>query len=146
MNTIIKNATCAPQNRFWFDDFLTREVGDLFKEKDQSSLIPSTNIWTDDSKIFLEMALPGIKKESVKIKVESNLINISSEEITQENSQERNFIRKEFGKASYSRSFKINQNLYDLNTIDASMENGILLISIAKREEVKKEFQFVPVK
>lgn len=147
MNTLIKKSTVSPVNRFWFDDFFTREVDKFFTGNNlSSSVLPNSNIWDDDKKLFIEVAIPGIKKEEVKIKLDGNILNISTETNQESEEIDKNYLRKEFGKVEYSRGFKLNQDLYDFNSIEAVMENGVLLVSILKKQEEKKESQFISIK
>ena len=52
----------------------------------------------------------------------------------------RNFTRNEFGFTSFSRTFTLPQAA-DLNSIDASYENGILSLLIPKKEEAKENLE-----
>jgi HSP20 family protein len=149
MKTIIKNNQCAPSNRLWFDDFLTREVDRFFSHNtaNDTSVSPSANIWEDEKILHLELALPAIKKENVKIKLENNVLNITAEQKVENESETKNFIRKEFGRASYSRSFKLNQDSFQLDAIQAEMNDGILNITLPKRvKEEKESSQFIEIK
>lgn len=140
MNTIAKNNQCAPSNKLWFDDFFTREVDRLFShQSSRTSATPSANIWDDEKSLFIEMVIPGINKEDVKVKLENNLLNITAEHTSQTEESNKRFIRKEFGKLAYSRSFKLNQDDYQIADIEAAMNNGVLLITVPKKVVEKQE-------
>jgi HSP20 family protein len=147
MNTVTKNNQCAPANRLWFDDFFTREVERLFTGNPaNSSVTPGANVWEDEKQLSLELALPGIKKEDVKIKLENSILNITAEQVKETEDKAKNYIRKEFGKVSYSRSFKVNEKHFNVAGITAAMENGVLLVTLPKQVEEKKESQYISVK
>ncbi|HYG52727.1 MAG TPA: Hsp20/alpha crystallin family protein [Flavobacteriales bacterium] len=146
MNMLIKNNQCVPTNRFWFDDFFTREVERLFTGNPaNTSVTPAANVWEDEKQLSLELALPGIKKEDVKIKFDNGVLSITAEQVKQTETDNKNYIRKEFGKVSYSRSFKVNEKHFKTDAITASMDNGVLMVTLPKQVEEKKESQYIQV-
>jgi HSP20 family protein len=149
MNTEIKNSHCAPTNRLWFDDFLTREVDRFFSHNKAktSSVSPSANVWEDEKALHIELALPAIKKENVKIKMENNLLQISAESVQESENETKNFIRKEFGRVNYSRSFRLNQEAFQHDAVEATMNDAVLRITLPKRvKEQKENTQFIAIK
>jgi len=143
MNTLIKKNAYSPANRFWFDDFFTREF-DRFLQPSTSSVAASANVWEDDKNLYMEFAMPGIKKEEVKVKIENNTLQVSAESdsyrtSTKTEEKEKTFIRKEFNVASYTRSFRINEKRYQVNAVEAKLDNGVLHLVIPKIVEEKKE-------
>ncbi|BAO56557.1 Hsp20/alpha crystallin family protein [Nonlabens marinus] len=95
---------------------------------------PAVNISESDDKFTLEMIIPGFKKEDVSIEVDKDVLTIYSE--VAENSEERTeqFTRKEFTKRSFKRSFNLPETV-NQNEIDGSYEDGILNITLPKKEE-----------
>lgn len=138
MNTLIKRNQ-APVNRLWFDDFFTREFDRLLQPAGSSSVSASANVWEDDKNLFMEFAIPGVKKEDVKVKVENNTLQVSAETTAKTEEKEKSFIRREFSTTSYSRSFRINEKRYQVNAIEARLENGMLSLVIPKLVEEKKD-------
>ena len=136
MNTILKKAHHSP-SRFWFDDFFTRDFDRA--QPSNSSVSPSANIWEDEKSLYMEFAMPGVKKEDVKVKVENNTIQVSAESASKVEEKEKSFIRKEFHSASYTRSFRINEKRYQVNAIEAKLENGVLSLVVPKAVEEKKD-------
>lgn len=97
---------------------------------------PAINIAEDKNGFRIEVALPGMEKEDFKIHVEKKILEISSEkELTSETKDER-FLRKEFSYSKFKRRFSIPEYV-DSENIKASYKNGILNVSIPKREETK---------
>jgi HSP20 family protein len=97
--------------------------------------VPAVNISETNEEFFIELAAPGFKKEELKIKVDNNLLTISSEKATLENS-ERKFSVKEFNFGSFERVFILAETI-DTVKISASFENGILKLTLSKKEEAK---------
>ncbi len=95
---------------------------------------PAVNISESEDKFALEMSIPGFKKEDVSIEVDKDILTIYSE--VEEKSEERTeqFTRKEFSKTSFKRSFNLPETV-DQDQIDAQYQDGILNITLPKKEE-----------
>lgn len=83
---------------------------------------------TDLAENSLTIALPGFSKKDIKIDVDGDLLVISSEV---ESTQETKF------KKSFKRSFRLIKDI-DVDTIKATMENGILCITFDKKNVTKE--------
>ncbi len=92
------------------------------------------NISEDENGYQIQLSTPGISKENISIQVEGNELNIKAEVSSENRAVE--YLRKEFDYSQFKRTFLLPE---DANTenISASSLNGILNISIAKREEAK---------
>lgn len=141
MNTITKNQAFSPVNRYWFDDLFTREIGRLFEPSTSgvTSVPASANVWEDDKNLFMEFSMPGIKKEDVKVTVENNVLTVNAGASVKTEDSKKDFIRKEFHANAYTRSFRISEKRYQVNSIEAKLENGVLNLTIPKVVEEKKE-------
>lgn len=86
------------------------------------------------------MAVPGMKKEDFKVEIDNNMLIISSEkeEQKEETRKKDNYIRKEFNYQSFFRSFSLPEYI-DENKVEASYKDGILHVTIAKKEGAKKK-------
>lgn len=78
-------------------------------------------------------------KKDFKITLEGNLLTISSEKQHNEESHEDNYTRREFSYQSFQRSFELPKNVVKEEEIKAKYENGMLLLTIPKKEEAKKK-------
>jgi HSP20 family protein len=110
--------------------------------------MPATNVAETDQAFKLEMAVPGFSKEDFTIELEKNILTVSSKKDEKEGKTEENdrwnCHQREFGHRGFSRSFIVPDEV-EKDTIKAEYENGILTITLPKREEVKikKEIQVV---
>ena len=155
METLVKRDGLFPSlisksvNNF-FDDFLTK---DLFDWTDRNfaalgSNLPSVNLKETDSKLEVEMAAPGMKREDFKVEIDNNTLMISSEkeEEREETRKKDNYVRKEFNYQSFYRSFYLPENV-DENKIEASYKDGILHVTVSKKEGAKKKaLKTIPIK
>ena len=102
--------------------------------------IPAVNLSEDSDNFFIDIAAPGLTKELFKINLNKNKLTVSSEHQNSDIEINKSFTRKEFGFTSFSRTFTLPQAA-DLNSIDASYENGILSLLIPKKEEAKENLE-----
>ena len=98
---------------------------------------PAVNIKETDEAFHLEMVTPGFEKNDFNIEVVDGKLNISAEEKTEENNAGDNYTHREFYSRSFRRSFILPEDKADQDQINAEYKNGILFVSIAKKEEAK---------
>jgi HSP20 family protein len=98
--------------------------------------VPAVNIKETETTFVVELAAPGKKKEDFNVELDDNVLTISSEASSEneEKDKEGKYTRKEFSYSSFKRSFTLPEivNDYDIN---ASYENGVLHITLPKKEE-----------
>jgi HSP20 family protein len=84
----------------------------------------------------VELAAPGKKKEDFNIELEDNVLTISSEARSEkeEKDNEGKYTRREFSYSSFKRAFTLPETVNDYE-INASYENGVLHITLPKKEE-----------
>jgi HSP20 family protein len=129
------------------DEFFNRNLSDIVGG-DAPFSVPSVNIKEDSSAYHLEMAAPGFDKSDFSIKLEKNQIIISVEKEVKNESTEKEgkWNRKEFHYGSFSRSFTLPETA-NTDEINAEYVNGVLLLTIAKKEEAKeKEPKVIEIK
>lgn len=120
----------------FFDDVFTREFFGKPTKRILNNTVPSVNIKETDKSFELEMAAPGMEKNDFKIELNKDRLTISAEKENskEEKDEQHKFTRKEFSYQSFSRSFILPEDVVDFENINASYNNGILNISIPKKE------------
>ena len=119
---------------------LTRDWFDLGTQNNSSAgtSVPAVNIRETSESFVVEMAVPGRSKNDFKIELENKLLTIFSEKQQEVDQKEgERYTRKEFSYHSFQRSFTLPSGVVDAEKINASYENGVLLINIPKKEEAK---------
>lgn len=96
--------------------------------------VPPVNIRETDTSFEVELSAPGKTKEDFNIEIDNELLTISSEFKSESTTEEGKFTRREFSYSAFRRSFTLPETVKD-DDIKASYENGILKISLPKREE-----------
>ncbi|MDG5799211.1 Hsp20/alpha crystallin family protein [Marinilabiliaceae bacterium ANBcel2] len=119
-----------------FDDFFG---GDIFNTPSVAgkTTMPSVNVRENDDEYFIEVAAPGLNKNDFKVEVNNNVLTISCEKEENKEEKDEGFTRREFCYSGFRRSFAIPRNEVDESKIDARYKDGILNITLKKREEVK---------
>ncbi|MGH2646425.1 MAG: Hsp20/alpha crystallin family protein [Ginsengibacter sp.] len=105
---------------------------------------PPVNIADTKDNYELEFNVPGRNKEDFKITVDKNILTVSfdkKEEVKDENKKQ---IKKEFSLQPFKRSFTLDEKAIADN-IAAKYENGLLVLSIPKKEDVKVEARQIAV-
>ena len=98
--------------------------------------MPSVNIIEGKEDFRIEVAAPGLEKGDFKINLENNVLTISSEKEEKNEEKEERYMRREFSYTSFRRSFSLPQTV-EADKIAANHNNGVLTITIPKREEAK---------
>ena len=99
--------------------------------------IPAVNIKEHKDGFIVSLAAPGLKKEDFKIDVDGNMLTISSEKEETKDEKDTRFTRKEYNYSSFSRSFTLPEEI-NKEKIVAKYENGLLKLSLPRKEEAKK--------
>lgn len=122
----------------------TNLVNDLFNDTDITRMMgndlatttPAVNIKENKDAFVVEVAVPGMKKENFHINIENDVLTISAEVKTEEEKKEEKFTRKEFSYSAFKRAFTLPKTV-EAEKIAANYKEGILHITIPKREEAK---------
>lgn len=102
-----------------------------------NTTLPSVNIKESADAFVVEVAAPGFEKNDFKLELNHDLLTISSQKkVENETKEGETFTKREFSYQSFTRSFTL-PNTADGEKIGATYENGILRISIPKKEEAK---------
>lgn len=137
--SLIKRENYSPVWPGFFNDFLNRDWFDWSNQNFSltNTTIPSANIKETDNEYEVEMAAPGMTKNDFRIELHNYVLSISSEKQSESQSEEgKNITRREFSYQSFSRSFSLPVTV-ETDKITAKYENGLLLVNIPKKEEVK---------
>lgn len=113
-------------------------VNDIFNDTPQrdNSFFPHTNIFETNDDFQVEMLVPGRAKEDFKISLDKNLLTIGYEAREEKEEEGKKTLKKEFSFRSFKRAFTIDEKI-NADAIEAKYENGILTVSLPKKEEVK---------
>lgn len=136
MNLAKRNENYFPS---FFDRFFNNELMDwnLSNFSSTNTSLPAVNVKENENEFLIEVAAPGMDKKDFNIKFHNNVLTVSSEKKDEKEEKNEKFTRKEFSYQSFQRSFTVAENAVDSEKITAGYSNGILRITLPKREEVK---------
>jgi HSP20 family protein len=118
------------------DEFLSNDyLGEFFNGKTVTNA-PAVNIIEGKDDFRIEVAAPGLEKKDFVVNLENNVLAISSEKESNKEEDDGKVMRREFNYKSFKRSFTL-PNTVDGDKISATHKEGILYITIPKREEAK---------
>lgn len=93
------------------------------------------DIREENDELVVEAELPGFKKDQVDISVEQGVLTIEAERTADENVQSKRHVN-ERRYTRLARRFSL-PSAYDTNQVSASLEDGVLTLTLQKREESK---------
>jgi HSP20 family protein len=117
-----------------FDDFF----GLMPARREGSATLwsPSVDISETADNFIVRAELPGMKKEDIELEVENNVLSIRGERKFEKTDEGENYHFMERSYGSFYRSFTLPKNV-DSETIGAEYKDGMLVVTIPKKEEVK---------
>lgn len=118
-----------------FVDKIFRNIHDM--PKIIMDTIPSINIFKKDNHYKIDVGVPGVTKNDLKIDVDGNILTISCERETTSKSTSDPDERIEYDYSSFSRSLTVPEDA-DYENINAKYENGVLTLVIPKKEQKEK--------
>jgi HSP20 family protein len=101
-----------------------------------SAWAPSVDIYETEHELVVKADLPEIDPKNLDIRVENNILTIRGERKFEKQVNEDKYLRVERSYGSFARSFTL-ANTVNPEAIKADYQNGVLTLSIPKREEAK---------
>jgi HSP20 family protein len=111
----------------------------VFRGSDESSLTswaPPVDIYETEHELVVKADLPEVDPKDLDIRVENNVLTIRGERKFEKKVDEDNYLRIERSFGSFTRSFSL-ANTVNPDAIKADYSNGVLTLTIPKREEAK---------
>jgi len=98
-------------------------------------LLPPVDIYETDNEFVIKAEMPGVKKDGVNVTLDNNELEITGK-INGNLPDEKDLKYSEFNLYNYHRKFNVGDTI-DRNALSAGLEDGILTLTLPKREEVK---------
>ena len=106
------------------------------EESNLTTWAPAVDIYETEHELVVKADLPEVDPKELDIRVENNLLTIRGERKFEKKVNEDNYLRVERAYGSFSRSFSL-ANSVNSEAIKADYLNGVLTLTIPKREEAK---------
>lgn len=118
------------------DQLFQNNLGHFFGQEQQGRSYASVpvNIRESEKAYELELAVPGLKKEDLKVSVEDSMLMIRySHDESGSQPASGSYVRREHLHQSFTRTFSLDESV-DSSAITARCENGILYVTLPKKE------------
>ena len=102
--------------------------------QDFTNKLPAVNIKENEVNFKVEVYAPGLTKEDFKVEISQKTLSVSCEKQFENELNNEQYSTKEFSYTSFKRTFNLPESV-NYDAIEANYENGILNISLPKREE-----------
>src|SRR5216684_6872537 len=121
-------------------DQISRLFNDGFERTGEDSSLtswaPAVDIYETEHELVVKVDLPEVDPEDLDIRVENNILTIRGDRKFESKASEDKYLRVERAYGSFSRSFSL-ANTVNSEAIKADYRDGVLTLSIPKREEAK---------
>jgi HSP20 family protein len=115
-----------------FNDVFERQGG----ESSLTAWAPAVDIYETEYELVVKADLPEVDPKDLDIRVENNILTIRGERKFEKKVEEENYLRVERAYGSFARTFTL-ANTVNSDAIKADYQNGVLTLTIPKKEEAK---------
>lgn len=122
---------------------LDRVINDMFNDfvsfprfESQTAFSPRVDIVEGDENVVLTFEVPGIEKSDIKVLVRDNSLTVSGERNFEIDREKEQYVHREMVSGSFSRTFSLPETV-DQEKIKADHKNGLLIVTLAKKEAAK---------
>jgi len=128
------------RNKRFLPGFEDDEFLKDFFDFESNPSVPDVNVREKQNEYVIELAAPGLNKKDFNVNVQNNVLVISSEKEDKDEKKDENdnFLRREFSYSSFQRSFSLPEGVKP-DDINAKHENGVLYVTIPKKDELKQQ-------
>ena len=145
MSLVKRNNELRPYYSNLFDDFFNTGFWPAAASAQRG--VPALNVKEDEHSLTLELQVPGIKKEDIKLEYRDGFLTVSGEQKEErEEKDKEKFLRREFSSFAFRRTIEVPEEKYDVNRAEATYHDGILDITMPKNEERAKLSKTIQVK
>ncbi|MBN2533035.1 MAG: Hsp20/alpha crystallin family protein [Spirochaetales bacterium] len=133
MNFLVKRKPQSNLVTWGFDSFLDDFFSDSLVP---AGTFPKVDVKEEDKQYVVEAELPGLTEKDIDVKVENNLLTISSKKSEEKEEKKEGYIIKERRASEFCRSFTLPDHT-DREKIEAHYKNGLLTLLIPKTKEAE---------
>lgn len=136
-----------------FDSIFDKVVNQAFPNFGQefgvnffgNSSYPRVNVADTKNDVRIEAEIAGLSRDDVSVEYEDGLLIISGEKKTEIEDPDVKYVYKELKRSSFKRSFKVDDATLEVDKITAKFDNGILNVTIPKKEVIETKAKKVKI-
>jgi HSP20 family protein len=121
-------------NRLFDRDLWNMDMPEFFGD----GMTPALDVKDNDDTVEVRCDLPGVSKDDIDISVSGNVLTIKGEKSEEKEDKESTYYRKESWSGSFQRSVQLPDTV-DPDKADAMMKDGMLVLTLPKKEEDKRK-------
>ncbi|OQX88074.1 MAG: hypothetical protein B6D55_01470 [Candidatus Omnitrophica bacterium 4484_70.2] len=99
---------------------------------------PSVDVWEDKENVYVEADLPGFEQKDINLALRGNLLTISAEREEKKEEKKKGYLRCERFQGKFYRELELPKEV-DASKIKATYKNGVLKMTLPKKEEEKEK-------
>ncbi len=135
---LIRRSNYLPAYNNYLDDFFGKNFVDHFFNDEAKASCPTANIIENEKDFQIELAIPGYNKNNFSVEINKNILSVKGEINKEEQETKTQYTRREHCFSSFERHFTLPESV-NAEKIDAAYENGMLLITLPKKEQKELE-------
>lgn len=103
---------------------------------DNPTVLPKVNVVEKDEAFYLEAETPGMTDKDISVEFHAGILTLKGHREQDSKTDKNDYSIREFSKQSFERSFRISEQV-DSEKVSARMDQGILKVTLPKKEQVK---------
>ncbi len=115
-----------------------------FGDWEKLMISPSVDLLEDDKQLKIEIEMPGMGPEDVKLSIADHVLTIKGEKTTSKTDKDQNYMKREIAYGAYQRTIPL-PNSVDTTQAKASFKKGMLWVTLPKKAEVAEQFKEIKV-
>jgi len=127
-----------PRADLWLDKVMSNFFSDLpaegSSEGEITSWVPRSDVEEQEDRYRIQIDLPGMKKDQIRVTVEKGILEIAGERSSEKEEKSKGYRRRERTFGSFRRSFRL-PDAVDAEKIASTYENGVLTVEVPKSEK-----------
>lgn len=127
-----------------FYDLFEPHRASLVERLENLKLSPAMDIVEDKDSFKIEIEMPGMGEEDIKVSVSENMLTIEGEKTTSKKDEKKNYVSREICYGRYERSIALPQTA-DIDKASASFKKGMLWVTIPKKAGSKSSSRKINV-
>ena len=97
---------------------------------------PSVDIYETENELVVKADVPDVDPKDIDVRVENQTLTIAGERKFEDTSNQKGYHRIERSYGNFVRSFAV-PNAFDTDQINAAYKNGVLTVTLTKKEAAK---------
>lgn len=119
---------------------------DEFFGATESFLSTAVDVIDNEKNVQVVAELPGLEEKDIEVSIDNDVLTIKGEKKQEKEEKEKDFYRMERSFGTFHRQVALPAKTLDASKCDAAFKNGVLTITIQKKEKAEAKVQKIPVK